>query len=92
MAGIEEFRAGLDDAIGGNIVPAGRHSARWKAFSERWGWQRVAYELAEGKIEALEKVYKANALEVIQLVAYLGDRGDADDADWKMREQQSRDK
>lgn len=63
------------------------HSNGYREFAQRWGFIRTLYDIAEKKIEKIEKIYQTYLNDFLQLLTFMIDEQQAEEEEDKFQEQ-----
>ena len=61
--------------------------AKYRRFSQTWGWQKTLFEMADEKIEKIAQVAQIYLTTFLNYLAYSIDKGEAEHAQYKFDEQ-----
>ena len=61
-------------------------SPEFRRFCQAYSWQRIAYVLADEKVQEVEKINQMYLTDIFFYMTYLGDKTIADEADEKFQE------
>lgn len=62
------------------------HSAAYRNFCEKWGAIKTLYEIADEKVEKIERIYQLHLNDYLQYLSFMIEKQQVDDEEDKFQE------
>lgn len=62
------------------------HSAAYRNFCEKWGHVKTLYEIADEKVEKIERIYQLHLNDYLQYLSFMIEKQQVDDEEDKYQE------